>query len=390
MSKHPTWITLFACLSIALSAPAASACTIFMATDGRLVLVGNNEDWMDPNGKIGFRPGADGKHGWIFFGHSDGYEQGGVNDAGLFFDHAALPPRAVKTSKKKKEPDCDLMAKMMEECATVEEALALLGGYNLRYMTKHQTLICDKTGDSAIIEGDAVVRKKGNHQVTTNFRQTGLLPGLFSCPRYRIADAMLQGVSKVSVESIRNVLAAVHQEGEFPTQYSNVYDLTHGDIYVYHYHNFTNVVKLNVKEELRKGKRMIDLPALFPTTYAATAFRHQHPLQTYSYLQRKAERDRASAEDLNDYAWALLTSEPEELRDPVMGLTCAMAAAHKSNGEEPAILDTLALAYARMGDIAKAIETQRKAVSLLPPGDSPLRQAIERQFEEFESARNDD
>ncbi|MBC8357344.1 MAG: site-specific integrase [Candidatus Aminicenantes bacterium] len=62
-----------------------------------------------------------------------------------------------------------------------------------------------------------------------------------------------------------NVLfSATHAEGNYPTTYSNIYDLKNGEVYVYNFHNFEDVVKLNLKEELKKGKRIQKVSFLFP------------------------------------------------------------------------------------------------------------------------------
>ena len=54
----------------------------------------------------------------------------------------------------------------------------------------------------------------------------------------------------------------------------------------------------------------------------------------------------------------------------------------------PRTLDSLALAYFLTGDPAKAAQTQRMALSLLPPGDSDLRAELERKLEKYlEAAR---
>jgi len=45
--------------------------------------------------------------------------------------------------------------------------------------------------------------------------------------------------------------------------YSNIYDLKKGTIYLYNMRNFDEVVVLDLTEELKKGSRRIDLPALF-------------------------------------------------------------------------------------------------------------------------------
>ena len=55
-------------------------------------------------------------------------------------------------------------------------------------------------------------------------------------------------------------------------------------------------------------------------------------------------------------------------------------------GKDPTILYTLASAYSLAGVLAKAIETEEKAISLLPPGDSTLREPLEKSIARFRRA----
>jgi non-specific serine/threonine protein kinase/serine/threonine-protein kinase len=108
--------------------------------------------------------------------------------------------------------------------------------------------------------------------------------------------------------------------------------------------------------------------------------------------RENAERDDAHATELNDTAWQLLTVEPSELRDPAAALVFARRACAKedeSGGSELwNYLDTLALAWHMNGDTATAIETEKKAISLLPL-ESPERSALERNLAAYESRRTD-
>jgi tetratricopeptide (TPR) repeat protein len=102
--------------------------------------------------------------------------------------------------------------------------------------------------------------------------------------------------------------------------------------------------------------------------------------------QRRAERIGLTAWGKNVYAWLLLTCEPPEARDPQMALTLALDANAMTGNEHYNYLDTLSLAYHLTGDTVKAIENQRKAVNLLPPGPHPLRAELEARLAEFEAA----
>ena len=103
----------------------------------------------------------------------------------------------------------------------------------------------------------------------------------------------------------------------------------------------------------------------------------------------QAEDPAASAQVLNGAAWNLLTNEHAELRDPARELPLARRAADRTGGADPAILDTLALAQHLTGDTPTAIETEKKALSLLPP-DAPGRGDYETALAKFEAALEDE
>lgn len=258
-------------------------CTVFYAAMGGMVLAGNNEDGGNPETRILFFPPEEGKYGRVYFTYNNLSPQGGMNDQGLFFDHTATKPLDVVLSKDKETPRRNIIDEVMETCATVEEALKVYDKYNLQFMRTFQTILGDKTGDSAIIEGDVIIRIKGDYQVSTNFHLSKVKSGKYPCERYNIATEMLESADDISVDFFRRILAAVHQEGRGKTLYSNIYDLKRGIIYVYHFHNYENVVEIDLKEELKKGKQTLNLPSLFPKTFAADAYMKDWPKE----LERK-------------------------------------------------------------------------------------------------------
>jgi tetratricopeptide (TPR) repeat protein len=83
----------------------------------------------------------------------------------------------------------------------------------------------------------------------------------------------------------------------------------------------------------------------------------------------------ANAEVLNEAAWTLLTMENESLRDPerALGFAKRACALEEEEGGESSwtYLDTLALAQHDTGDTAAAIETQTRAIALMPEGADP-------------------
>jgi penicillin V acylase-like amidase (Ntn superfamily) len=266
-------------LVCALFAPTpSSACTVFCASKSDVVLAGNNEDWKNPNTKIWFVPAKDGKYGGVYFGfdkpviHGSWVSQGGMNEKGLFFDVTATKPIKVEIPVDPEKPVFDgwdlIRERIMFECATVKEALNMLGQYQYpgsgKGTMRGMYIIGDATGDAAIIGALDVVRKKGAYLVATNFQQSETEDEKqYSCSRYRMASEMLQRCKELTVDFCRKVLAATHQRGKFCTRYSNIYDLKKQRVYLYHMHDFKNAVIIDLKTELKNGKRTIELPSLF-------------------------------------------------------------------------------------------------------------------------------
>jgi len=95
--------------------------------------------------------------------------------------------------------------------------------------------------------------------------------------------------------------------------------------------------------------------------------------------------------DIQQYVWLLVTTPYKELRNPAKALPYAELAVRMTNASDPAVLDALARAYDGTGDRAKAIETERRALALLPPSDSgsrsQLRQELEANLDRFEGKR---
>lgn len=273
-----------------LTGSSVFSCTILYAADDEVALGGNNEDYFEPNtrvwfvstegGQIGDRAFKSG-HGRVYFGHVNWIPQGGMNDRGLFYDMVAVE-EAVELMPAEGKPvlEGDVLDTFMSECATVGEVLEFFDRYSFPGKCSVGILIGDSTGDSAIIEpfdGFTFIRRKGKYQIATNFWQSKTKPENYTCERYQIAEEMLQNANSISVELLRRILAAVHQEGFSPTLYSNIYDLKRRIVYLYHFHNFENVVILDLDDELKKGTNSYDLPSLFPKTYAAEQYKKQKP-----------------------------------------------------------------------------------------------------------------
>jgi hypothetical protein len=84
---------------------------------------------------------------------------------------------------------------------------------------------------------------------------------------------MLAAAPPLSVETMRDVMAAIHQRSrQVRTVYTNVYDLANLKVYLYYFSDFEHEVVLDLEEELAKGAHSYDLASLFPPNAEAQAF----------------------------------------------------------------------------------------------------------------------
>src|SRR3954470_24608498 len=84
------------------------ACSMCKITMNGKTVVGNNEDWWNPNSQIQFEPAQKGKYGYMCVGFDDNFAQGAVNEAGLMFDGFAMPYKASRNTVKKRIVDDSL------------------------------------------------------------------------------------------------------------------------------------------------------------------------------------------------------------------------------------------------------------------------------------------
>jgi choloylglycine hydrolase len=254
------------------------ACTVFNCNRGNLVLVGNNEDWKySTDVKVWFVPPTGKSFGRVCFGWNQflffPQAQGGMNDQGLFFDWALCPKsNPPKFSFKKKIATFSLPDNLLAKCSTVDEAIRWLKQYNILFIRSHIMLV-DRSGNSAVVEWVdgklRILNKKDNYQVITNYWLLHPELGNYPCWRYDKVTEMMENRNEISVEYFTSILKTVSkyertEDGkECGTIYSNVYDLTNGEVYIYYKRDFENPIKVNLEKELEKGNHSYKLRSFF-------------------------------------------------------------------------------------------------------------------------------
>ncbi|GJM18873.1 MAG: hypothetical protein DHS20C14_10860 [Phycisphaeraceae bacterium] len=86
---------------------------------------------------------------------------------------------------------------------------------------------------------------------------------------------------------------------------------------------------------------------------------------------------------LNSLAWTAVDDKRITHRDLDFAYRIANMAGEASEWNDPMILDTVAVAAYKVGEVARAIELEEKAISLAD--DDGLRESLEKQLEEFKS-----
>jgi len=271
--------------------PVPGSCTIFSASFGDKVLFGNNEDFYKPKTYLWTEPATDENYGCVYLGFEDYSHQGGINEQGLCFDANALPESKINMHSELKTPPVYkppyenyviwAPVLILRKAATVEETIEIAKKYQRKNWypnsgnISYQLNFADAKGDAVVISVDengelAFTRKKKgeNYLISTNYNKANPENALeYPCERYNKAEEMLRVINsenELTVDYFKSILNAVHEEGIFNTTlYSNIFDLKNGIIYLYHWHQFDEVVVLKVDEELAKGKINVRIKDLF-------------------------------------------------------------------------------------------------------------------------------
>lgn len=231
------------------------ACTIFTVEleDGTM-LACNNEDfsYSISNTMIVTAPGDRG-YGRICF-YNLSYIQGGMNEHGLFYDGASCPPSEIPNDSNKENLNFNLGDLVLAECASVDEVVEFFENYNIPNGFYDHLLFADSTGASAVfewVEGELhIIHKSQNekYQVVTNFWLTNPSLGGYPCERYNTVTDMLQSQTP-SLETCAAALNSTKQNwGEGGTLYSNIYNLSEKEIYVFNRGRMDEACMIDMEE----------------------------------------------------------------------------------------------------------------------------------------------
>ncbi len=242
---------------VAWSATRLPACTVFVLTDAGQVLFCNNEDFSNPSTRLWFVPAGKDHLGCAYVGFDDGWAQGGVNTAGLAFDWVAGAMETYVPAASLRRVRGNSSQRMLETCTSVDEAIAFYRTHRETEFARATLLVADRTGASVIIGARHGALDFDRQERSRGFGYGGAVL------RTRLANP-----PEPTFEAGAAILRACRQPGENPTQYSNLFDLKTGEIWISSNLAKARPVRLLLGEELARGGHAYEIPRLGETLYS--------------------------------------------------------------------------------------------------------------------------
>lgn len=246
---------LLALLASLTAAVPSDACTIFVLTDASQTLFCNNEDWEDKPTCLWFVPGrqqslfSKKRYGCAYVGFGTRWGQGGMNTEGLAYDWVAGFQASWRRAPEMKSVRGNPAERMLERCATVEQAIAFFQTHWEPSFSYAKILLADRTGTSAIIGA-----KDGRLDIQCSTASRGCGFG---------EPTVATGLARDAVPALANAASLLHaarQHGQYATRYSNVFDLRSGAIFVST--DQTHFARLDLAAELERGRHSYELRRL--------------------------------------------------------------------------------------------------------------------------------
>jgi tetratricopeptide (TPR) repeat protein len=311
-----------------------------------------------------------------------------MNEKGLFIDFNFCAETGWKADPDKRDLADDPTDYLLSRFAAVDEVVEFFKKNNVD-LNGGMFVVADAKGRSVVVEwanGQLQVLENGQgYQICTNdlLSPTGE-PFKHSDIRWKLADKMLRDQTAPSVGLIRRVLSATCAQFDFTTTlYSTICDLVDKRIYLYHFHDFEEVVVFDLKRELGERESMRSIPDLFPVhSYAYDGFKNigrqlgdvrlrsiidergiQEGLRAFPTLKNQRRTyPRYLFED-----WVIKNAALHYLAIDKLDVAIELFKLNVQEFPKSAeVYADLAEAYQKKGDIPLAIENYRKALEKNP------------------------
>ncbi|MCV6631162.1 MAG: hypothetical protein OIF50_15025 [Flavobacteriaceae bacterium] len=262
--KHLATILLLIC---AIVPNLGLACSMYKLTKNGKTIVGNNEDFLSPNNQFWFEKGNTNTFGVMYMGQLDNFAQGAINEKGLVFDGFWEPYLEVKnTAGKLNIPIQDALKNIMQTMTHVEEVRTYLSTVNLSVLHDGQLVFVDQSGTYLIIEGDEMFIGDESEKTFSNFYYSQIQSvDDVALPYFQKGQDFIKRTKQLqTLDYCSEAMSNFAQNRVAPTQYTTIYDLETLTVRVHLFHDFSDYIELDLKEELQKENYSTMIADLFP------------------------------------------------------------------------------------------------------------------------------
>jgi len=252
---------------------------MYKVTVGGKTMVGNNEDSWGQDSRIWFEPGVDGKFGVVNVGYArkQPNPDGAMNEYGLVFDGFTMAhkPNMPERHTNKSDFSYDHIKVIMQRCKTVDEVHTYLEKMNLHVLNGSilfnggMLLFVDKSGKYLVVEATKMSLGDDDNFLLANFSYADTKDlSTIKMERYRKGVNFINNkpldTSVNFCKALSDTMSVSRAKACDGTLYTSVYNLDKGLIHLYFFHDYTQSITLNLKEELAKGEHTYSFTELFP------------------------------------------------------------------------------------------------------------------------------
>ena len=243
------------------------SCTTISISIGDKVFYGVNEASWPGNPFVAFTTGD------VLFGSFDDFGNimgvgGLMNSRGFFGDENRLPDLPMNIDPLKENMSDANVMDFFDNFTIVGEFVASIDNFNLQMWGDNdifmgQLHFSDMYGTSVVISGNldgetvyTYKKNTSNYLLSMNFNLAYQLNSYHNlpCPIYNTAVEMLDEIKTeedLTVEAIRDVLNAVHVEGDiFETKLTYILDPVNMEVFIYYNHDYDIVFHYDFAEEI--------------------------------------------------------------------------------------------------------------------------------------------
>lgn len=279
MKLSPTITTAFTIILLTLLQINLQACSMYKITVDGKTMVGCNEDNWRTTSKICFVNARNAQEYGIGFTGSRQVSggrtapQSGMNEVGLTFSRlVAYHPleESPFTDRLKINDEVVYLTDILHKCATVDEVKSYIERYDHSIFIDDVYIYIDSTGDYLVVEPYKLIKGNDPNYVLSNF-----CPSITdndqarNLERYRNGEDFLRSQdvngSLAFCRAVSDTMHVCRSRNGDGTLLTSIWDTKEGLVNLYFYHSFDTTVQFNLKDELAKGDRIMNIPEMFPT-----------------------------------------------------------------------------------------------------------------------------